>query len=286
MNRILFLLAACVASPALATGDHDWTDRATFVCGNSATLVLILDRNTTNGGMGPGRDERTWATVDVATGAVKRSAPPLVAPPGCGLPPSAPPRVPYSLDVPDVGYLGFVLAKDTLVLKVGGPAGQPPISRTVPLAWVTSTTDHPHDEGKDAEQPVAEVPAGSRTVFVFSQELYFYTPVVFAAVDTEALKAARASMFNDVGLQLHRQGKWKHALAWFGESSLDIARYNSACAYARLKDPSNAVRELRAVRDAKKLAAKIAKDRDFDDIRSDRELTELIRSLGGRDGGP
>lgn len=284
MNRALLFSALCVASPALATGDHDWTDTAAFVCGSADTLVFVLNRNTTNGGMRPGRDEASWASVELATGRVVREAKkPLAAPPGCQTQATAP-RVPY-LFLESAVAPAISLKRKALALKVSGPEGAKVIAeRPVPALWLHDTSSEEYPEELDL-QPSAEVRGPKVTVFAFAYQALSCDPVLFVGVDSTALAAARAQLSNDLGLYLHRKGQHDQAVNWFQDSGLEIAHYNAACAYARLEQPELAVGELAKLRDTKRLAAKIAKDRDFDPIRSRPALTEFLRSLGRADGG-
>lgn len=110
--------------------------------------------------------------------------------------------------------------------------------------------------------------------------------VPWVLVDLAATDEARirASVLNQRGLDLHRAGKHALAADHFAaatrvEPTNETARFNLACAFARQGLDERAVATLRELAPTAALAAKIAKDTDFDGIRDSPALKAFLASL-------
>jgi len=107
---------------------------------------------------------------------------------------------------------------------------------------------------------------------------------LFVVIGKEALGREWSYLTNAAGFDAHRRGEYGGArdqfmMALWYDPSNEVARFNTACAYAQLGDVSETVFHLRHLPATAELRAKVEGDADFDGLREERVFVAFMKGL-------
>jgi len=138
--------------------------------------------------------------------------------------------------------------------------------------------------GAEHVETLESVELYSKTLVIVLVRGEYHEVPLLVAFDTEALRSDKSYLINAMGFDAHKRGDYERSRTAFERAAQwdrenQTARYNLACACARLKDTEGMVQSLSMLPATAELRAKIEADADFDGVREKHFYQKFMDSL-------